>query len=285
MNGIQVEEVRDPGAWDGALLALPLPHILQSWAWGESKQQTGWRAVRLLWRDGGTPVAAASLLVRRAGGGRIPAAVAYVPKGPVLDWNNGELAGAVLEQLLSRARHHRAIFLKIDPDLRSDTSPGPEILHHLQQRGWRLSAEQIQYRNTLVTQLAGDETMLAAMKPKWRYNIRLAERKGVTVRAGDQEDLARFYEMYAETGARDGFLVRPRLLRTDLAPLARAAPGAPAARTARRGDCRRDHDLPFWGDRLVLLRRIDGASPGGDAESCAAVGGLALGTRARMHTL
>jgi len=47
------------------------------------------------------------------------------------------------------------------------------------------------------------------MKPKWRYNIRLAERSGVVVRDGSVSDLPAFYAMYAETGARDGFLVRP----------------------------------------------------------------------------
>ena len=47
------------------------------------------------------------------------------------------------------------------------------------------------------------------MKPKWRYNIRLAERRGVVVRDGAAADLPAFYAMYAETGGRDGFLVRP----------------------------------------------------------------------------
>ena len=47
------------------------------------------------------------------------------------------------------------------------------------------------------------------MKPKWRYNIRLAERKGIRIRAGTSADLPDFYAMYVETGRRDGFLVRP----------------------------------------------------------------------------
>ena len=55
----------------------------------------------------------------------------------------------------------------------------------------------------------GEDELLAGMKPKWRYNIRLADRKGVAVCNGGQKEFAAFYEMYAETGARDGFLVRP----------------------------------------------------------------------------
>jgi lipid II:glycine glycyltransferase (peptidoglycan interpeptide bridge formation enzyme) len=47
------------------------------------------------------------------------------------------------------------------------------------------------------------------MKPKWRYNIRLAEKRGVRVREGAAGDLPAFYALYADTGMRDGFLIRP----------------------------------------------------------------------------
>ena len=46
---LEIAEIAERQAWDAALLALPQPHILQSWAWGETKAQTGWRARRLLW--------------------------------------------------------------------------------------------------------------------------------------------------------------------------------------------------------------------------------------------
>jgi lipid II:glycine glycyltransferase (peptidoglycan interpeptide bridge formation enzyme) len=53
------------------------------------------------------------------------------------------------------------------------------------------------------------EEVLANCKPKWRYNIRLAEKKGVVVRVGETEaDLAAFYEVLRETAKRDQFLVR-----------------------------------------------------------------------------
>jgi lipid II:glycine glycyltransferase (peptidoglycan interpeptide bridge formation enzyme) len=46
------------------------------------------------------------------------------------------------------------------------------------------------------------------MKPKTRYNIRLAEKRGVTLRVGTQEDFGMLYRMYAETSVRDGFVIR-----------------------------------------------------------------------------
>jgi lipid II:glycine glycyltransferase (peptidoglycan interpeptide bridge formation enzyme) len=53
------------------------------------------------------------------------------------------------------------------------------------------------------------DEILAAMKSKWRYNIRLAGRKGVTVGHGQPTDLPLLYQMYAETATRDGFVIRP----------------------------------------------------------------------------
>ena len=46
------------------------------------------------------------------------------------------------------------------------------------------------------------------MKPKTRYNVRLAEKKGVALRVGTKEDLPMLYKMYAETSVRDGFVIR-----------------------------------------------------------------------------
>ena len=205
--------ITDAAAWDAALLSLPSPHILQSWAWGEMKAQTGWRAKRLVWHDAtplaAAPVGAASLLIRRLDR-RLPVAVAYVPKGPILDWSNASLVDEVLGQIEAEARRAGALFIKIDPDVRADVDPGQAVMTALRRRGWHLSADQIQYRNTVISDLTPDEdALLAAMKPKWRYNIRLAERRGVVVRDGTAADLPAFYAMYAETGQRDGFLVRP----------------------------------------------------------------------------
>ncbi|MCX7669031.1 MAG: peptidoglycan bridge formation glycyltransferase FemA/FemB family protein [Anaerolineae bacterium] len=207
---MQVVEITDGRAWDAALLTFARPHILQSWAWGALKAQTGWRAVRLLWRTAdAVPRAAAALLVRRLAAAW-PIAVAYVPKGPLLDWSDESLVEHVLGRLEMEARRRGALFVKMDPDVRADTPSGEAVMSALRRRGWQPSAEQIQYRNTLITDLTPDEdALLAAMKPKWRYNIRLAERRGVIVRRGDATDLPVFYAMYVETGTRDGFLVRP----------------------------------------------------------------------------
>jgi lipid II:glycine glycyltransferase (peptidoglycan interpeptide bridge formation enzyme) len=86
---------------------------------------------------------------------------------------------------------------------------GQVIATDLEERGWHFSDEQIQFRNTVLIDLTPSvEGLLGRMKQKTRYNIRLAERKGVTVRVATPADWGLLYRMYAETSQRDGFVIR-----------------------------------------------------------------------------
>jgi peptidoglycan pentaglycine glycine transferase (the first glycine) len=222
---MHVVEVTDARAWDRALLSLPNPHILQSWEWGEFKSRHGWRATRLLFDEGAGAVAAASVLERRVP--RFPLSILYVSKGPALDWTDIRLARRVLEELERLARRRRALLVKIDPDVyypehAPEFSPRPtrahEVARLLESQGWRFSNEQIQFRNTLLLDLTrSEDELLKCMKSKTRYNIGLAGRRGVTIRrirsadglGGIPGSLDLFYQLYAETAQRDGFIIRP----------------------------------------------------------------------------
>jgi lipid II:glycine glycyltransferase (peptidoglycan interpeptide bridge formation enzyme) len=146
--------------------------------------------------------------------------VLYVPKGPLLDWGDHALRRQALKDLAGLARRQGAIFVKIDPDVlvgtgvpgepgALETELGAQVVAGLEGAGWRYSAEQVQFRNTVLVDLTPDlESLLAQMKQKTRYNIRLAQRKGVTVRVARLEEAPLLYQMYAETAARDDFVIR-----------------------------------------------------------------------------
>jgi len=113
----------------------------------------------------------------------------------------------VLTRLQEIAREQRAIFVKIDPDISAERS---DVARLIEQRGWRASGEQIQFRSTLLVDLRRpEEELLSAMKGKWRYNVRLAGRRGVEVHLGGIDDLPLLYQMYIATSARDDFIIRP----------------------------------------------------------------------------
>jgi peptidoglycan pentaglycine glycine transferase (the first glycine) len=208
---VQVTEVTERNLWNEALLNLPYNHVLQSYEWGQFKARYGWTPLRLLFEEDGLVRAAASILRRRFPH-LLPLCVMYVPKGPALDYSDDELLKRVLATLQDVARHHRAIFVKIDPDVcLEDHSPtAAQVITALESHGWQLSSEQVQFRNTVLVDLTREEDdLLKAMKSKTRYNVRLAERQGVKVRLGDLADLPLFYEMYVETSSRDEFIIRP----------------------------------------------------------------------------
>jgi len=225
--GISIEFI-DPGklspqSWNPIIAALPGAHILQTWEWGQVKARFGWEPCPIIWRteDGG--IAAAALVLLRSlpvPGLGIRLRVAYTPKGPLCDWGNDVLRERILNDMENFAHGQKAIFVKIDPDVRlgcgipshpdeRNDSVGQKVVEELRLKGWLFSSEQIQFKNTVLVDLRPDlETLMANMKQKTRYNVRLARRKGVNVRVGSRENIEALYEMYVETAARDGFVIR-----------------------------------------------------------------------------
>lgn len=129
--------------------------------------------------------------------------VAYVPKGPVCDFADEDAVRLVFSGIHRSARRRRSAFLLVEPNL---ALPG-DASEPLMRAGLRPGNSSIQPTATIKIDLRkSDEALLAQMKPKTRYNIRLAQKHGVSVReAGSAADLAVFAGMLRETGERDGF--------------------------------------------------------------------------------
>lgn len=190
-------------AWDAFLARHPAGHILQTSRWAELKAGFGWAGQRAILRTIPSPDApilgGASILFRRLPWGQT---LAYVPRGPVVDWADVEQVRAVLTMARELSLKARAALIKIEPELPASA----ELATLLTGLGFRPGPQRVQPLSTIHIDLAGDEeTILAAMKSKWRYNIRLAERKGVTVRAGSADDLPAIQRLFDVTGTRDGF--------------------------------------------------------------------------------
>lgn len=183
--------------------------LLQSFEWGDLKSRGGWKPLRVVAEDGGEIVAAASLLGRPIPG--IGRCIMYAPRGPVLDTQDRRLVREFCAHLRETAKKHRAILLKIDPPIPVEDTTSEANLRAAGFRPVRTGG----FGGTqpkCVMQLDLDKSpdaLMASFKPKWRYNIRLAERKGVSVRLDcEKSDLKPFYELLLETAKRDGFLVR-----------------------------------------------------------------------------
>ena len=174
--------------WNTFLQNQPNAHLLQTGEWGELKSAFGWEAVRVINENFG-----AQILFRKL---PLGFTIAYIPK---LAFSNQSLAFSqeFWKEVDVVCKKHRAIFLKIEPDTWQDNVS-------LELSSFIISKQNIQPPRTIIVDLRGsEEDILARMKQKCRYNIRLAEKKGVTVRTWD--DFDGFYKMIQITGGRDGF--------------------------------------------------------------------------------
>jgi peptidoglycan pentaglycine glycine transferase (the first glycine) len=187
--------------WDRFVASHPNAHILQTSPWGALKSQFGWADERVGLAQGGALVAGAQVLYRRLPAGL--GCLAYVPKGPLVDWADEGQLTTLLAALDHAARSQRAIALMLEPGL-TDEAVHQERLRAL---GFRPSPfDSLQPRRTIVVDISPDEgRILAAMKSKTRYNVRLAARKGVAVREAAEADLPAFHALMATTAARDRF--------------------------------------------------------------------------------
>lgn len=196
--------------FDTFIASHPKGHILQTWAWGQVKKATGWEPHALVVEDAGQIAASILLLEHGLPGTR--RSFFYAPRGPVVDIDNAALFDFLLGAVKEMAKERGAIMLKIDPDV---------PVHHeglaayLKSRGFRPAPAAGGFEGTqprFVFRLnitPSPEEIMAAFQPKTRYNIRLAERKGVTIKENcTLADLQTFYDLLQETAHRDHFLIR-----------------------------------------------------------------------------
>jgi peptidoglycan pentaglycine glycine transferase (the first glycine) len=179
--------------WNQFLETREDVHILQTGTWGKLKEKFGWLPYCFICGNSG-----AQILLKK-----LPLGfhIAYLPFGPL-----GSPSDSLLDEIRVFCKRQRCIFLKVEPDVWQDSSNSTEMLDLFIQFS---PSKSIQPPNTIVIDLKGtEEEWLTRMKQKTRYNIRLAEKKGVVIQESESVDT--FYELMLETGERDEFGVHDK---------------------------------------------------------------------------
>jgi peptidoglycan pentaglycine glycine transferase (the first glycine) len=201
----QISYERDDPEWDAFVAGTAGGRVAQTATWGQIKAPLGWRAARVIVKQGESIVAGAQLLIRRL---PICKSVTYVPRGPLMARDKADLAELVMDGLLTVAREFGAQYLAVRPPR------GYEALaSQLSDRGFQSSLIQIEAEPTatVIVDLTQElDEILGEARPSTRYNIRLAQRKGLVVREGTEEDLDTFYRLLTITGNRQGFSNNPK---------------------------------------------------------------------------
>lgn len=189
--------------WDDFVSTHPHGSLLQTTAWARLKNNFGWSSQRVWLRQEGKLVAGAQILFKSVALGI--ASVGYIPHGPIVDWYDDEQIAVLMNQIDLAIYGRRAGFVKLEPMLWQDNIT-PERWQAICQQYALHEADTIQPPRTAVLDLQPSlDEILAAMKQKTRYNIRLAAKKDITVRTGSTADLLAFMQLMHTTGQRDGF--------------------------------------------------------------------------------
>lgn len=187
----------------------PYANATQDLAW--SKIKTEWFNEQVYVERDGKIVAGMSLLIRKVFG---KASMIYATRGPICDLEDTNLVQELMKDVDKIAKKYHAFMFRMDPEV-----PRNEQLEETYRKlGYLVRNEEcdkfdiIQPRYNMILNIGGytfDELM-GRFSEKTRYNIRLAARKGVTVRwSRDEEDLKKFYELYKITAVRDKIGYRP----------------------------------------------------------------------------
>ncbi len=163
--------------------------LLQTKEWATLRQGYGWQVYNI---DG------ISILERKLPMGK---SFLYAPE---VEWGSFNLEN-FLQNIKKNVQNNRSIFLRLEILDEFDV----EIIEKLKQRGFIKAFEELQPEWRQIIDISkSEEEILAQMKEKGRYNIRIAERERVRVR--ESKNIDDFYKIFTETAKRDGFSIRPK---------------------------------------------------------------------------
>lgn len=189
----------------------PKTNFMQSPEW--AKVKTDWKNEIIVVKDNkGNIKGTMSLLLRKVP--IINRYIMYAPRGFVCDIYDKETLKELTEKAKEVAKKYKAFIFRLDPDVLQEDEEFKKIIKEL---GYKTKNNikninqviQPKYVFRLDLRNKTEEELLKSFESKTRYNIRLAGRKGVTVREGTREDLKIFYDIMKTTGSRDEFFIRP----------------------------------------------------------------------------
>ena len=183
------------------------------------QQSPEWAKVKSNWineivlaeDDNGKIIGAVSVLVRK-----IPVFgyILYSSRGPTCNIHDLSVLKQLTDGIKELAKKYKAIVYKAEPDILSSDEEYRKIVTNL---GYRIKDDAKNFRDEIQPRYVfrldiknkTEEEIFAGFHSKTRYNVRLATKKGVVVKEGTREDLKDFHKIMVETGARDGFIIRP----------------------------------------------------------------------------
>jgi peptidoglycan pentaglycine glycine transferase (the first glycine) len=188
-------------------------HLLQTHAWANLQEKLNRTSIRIAIGEAGEkgehqkPVLIAQLFVMPLMFGKT---YLYCPRGPIFttnkeDNNRAQIIDAFAKAVKTHARREKSIFLRVEPAWLAHDKHN--LADALRQVGFTVSNHHMQPAQTRTIDLTlSEDEILAQMKQKARYNIRLAARKGVIIESTTSaQAIDDFYRLLAQTTSRNEF--------------------------------------------------------------------------------
>ncbi len=171
-----------------------ISHPLQAYEWGEFRKKTGVVVVRKGIQDNGKLKTVFTVTIHPIP--KTPYTIGYLPKG---DFPTKEL----LQSLKEIGRGYKCIFIQLEPNSISKN----ELISKIKSLGLPPSHHPLFTKYTFTLDLTKDEeTLRAQMHQKTRYNIKIAQKKGVEVQEDNSQKAFREYlKLTDETTKRQKF--------------------------------------------------------------------------------
>ena len=194
-------------------------HFLESNERCNFQQSTEWADVKENWEneiiivedEKGEIIASVSTLIRKI---PIFGNLMYIPRGPICDIHDEKVLRKLTDDIKELAKLKKVFTLEMEPDIESSDEKFKKIMLRC---GFKLNdkaktfSEAINPRYVFRLNIKDktEEEVFNKFYSKTRYNIRLAEKKGVIIKEGTKRDLKDFEEIMKVTGKRDNFMTRP----------------------------------------------------------------------------
>ncbi|MBI5356854.1 peptidoglycan bridge formation glycyltransferase FemA/FemB family protein, partial [Candidatus Collierbacteria bacterium] len=178
-------------------------HPLQSWPWGEFREKLGQKIIRLGKFQNGKLTEGIQISIHQIP--HTPWTIGYCPRGIILDkeW---------IETIKSEVNKYNCIFVKFEPGVLIQNSEFR--IQNYKRLGLR-PGKSLFTPFSFQLELTKSETeLLAEMKPKTRYNIKLAQKKGVVIEEDNSNGaFEEFQKLTEETTSRQHFFAHNRIYR------------------------------------------------------------------------
>lgn len=192
-----IEDFDDRARWDAFVAGHSSGHFFQSWDWGEVQAQLGGFPHRYAAVTASGLIGCVQTLVFESASRTFT----YTPRGPVADPGDERVASALLAAVVELSGQSEAFLARVEPQW----PDRPETVQLIMRHGFGPARQHIMPVRTMLVDLEPPpEAIWMSFRSTTRNRVRRAEKLGVQVRIGDQDDTEVFVRLFEETAARHG---------------------------------------------------------------------------------